>query len=61
LRTILDRVGMAGHHVLGKNSSMSKSIPLASLAHQAGTCRFGTDLADSVLDPNCKAHEVDNL
>ncbi len=25
-----------------------------------GTCRFGTDPASSVLDVNCKAHEVDN-
>ena len=30
-------------------------------AHQAGTVRFGTDPATSVLDPDCKAHEVDNL
>ena len=27
----------------------------------AGTCRFGTDPATSVLDVNCKAHELDNL
>jgi len=26
-----------------------------------GTCRFGTDPATSVLDTNCKAHELDNL
>jgi choline dehydrogenase-like flavoprotein len=36
-------------------------IPVAGCAHQAGTCRFGTDPADSVLDTNCKAHELDNL
>ena len=30
-------------------------------AHQAGTCRFGTDPATSVLDIDCKAHELDNL
>jgi choline dehydrogenase-like flavoprotein len=36
-------------------------IPLAGVAHQAGTCRFGTDPASSVLDPQCKAHELDNL
>ena len=30
-------------------------------AHQAGTCRFGTDPATSVLDTDCRAHEVDNL
>ena len=32
-----------------------------TLAHQAGTCRFGTDPATSVLDVNCKAYELDNL
>jgi choline dehydrogenase-like flavoprotein len=32
-----------------------------TLAHQAWTCRFGTDPATSVLDVNCKAHELDNL
>ncbi len=29
--------------------------------HQAGTARFGTNPANSVLDLNCRAHEVDNL
>jgi len=28
---------------------------------QAGTCRFGRDPASSVLDPDCRAHEVPNL
>lgn len=28
---------------------------------QAGGCRFGNDPVTSVLDKNCKAHEVDNL
>ncbi|OYT11132.1 MAG: oxidoreductase [Bacteroidetes bacterium 4572_112] len=28
---------------------------------QAGGCRFGTDPRNSVLDANCKAHEVANL
>ena len=28
---------------------------------QAGGCRFGKDSAKSVLDPDCKAHEVKNL
>jgi choline dehydrogenase-like flavoprotein len=49
------------HHVLRKNFYMDMSIPLAGCAHQAGTCRFGTDPATSVLDTNCKAHELDNL
>jgi choline dehydrogenase-like flavoprotein len=36
-------------------------IPIAGVAHQAGTCRFGVDPASSVLDTDCKAHELDNL
>jgi choline dehydrogenase-like flavoprotein len=60
-RKILNHVGMAEHHVLHKNFYMSMNVPIAGVAHQAGTCRFGTDPATSVLDVNCKAHEVDNL
>jgi choline dehydrogenase-like flavoprotein len=36
-------------------------IPIAGVAHQCGTVRFGTDPATSALDVNCKAHDVDNL
>ncbi|MBV9919448.1 MAG: GMC family oxidoreductase [Pseudonocardia sp.] len=61
LKKILNHVGMAEHHVLHKNFYMDMSIPIAGCAHQAGTCRFGTDPATSVLDVNCKAHELDNL
>jgi choline dehydrogenase-like flavoprotein len=60
-RKILNHVGLAKHHVLHKNFYMSMNIPIAACAHQAGTCRFGEDPATSVLDVNCKAHEVDNL
>jgi choline dehydrogenase-like flavoprotein len=31
------------------------------LGHVCGTCRFGTDPKTSVLDPQNRAHEVDNL
>ena len=61
LKEILNHTGMAQHHVLGKNFYMNMSIPIAGVAHQVGTCRFGTDPATSVLDANCKAHELDNL
>jgi choline dehydrogenase-like flavoprotein len=30
-------------------------------SHQHGTTRMGNDPATSVLDRNCRAHEVDNL
>jgi choline dehydrogenase-like flavoprotein len=41
--------------------SISQDIPLSGLAHQNGTLKFGTDPETSVLDINCKAHEIDNL
>ena len=40
---------------------LGKNIPVGGTAHQAGTCRFGPDPATSVLDLDCKAHEIDNL
>jgi choline dehydrogenase-like flavoprotein len=61
LKKVLNHTGMTAHHVLRKNFYMDMAIPLAGCAHQAGTCRFGTDPATSVLDVNCKAHELDNL
>jgi choline dehydrogenase-like flavoprotein len=61
LKKILNHIGMAQHHVLDKNFYMCMNIPLAGVAHQAGTCRFGRDPTTSVLDVNCKAHELDNL
>jgi choline dehydrogenase-like flavoprotein len=61
LKKILNHTGMSAHHVFRKNFYMNMDIPLAGCAHQAGTCRFGHDPATSVLDTNCKAHELDNL
>ena len=61
LKKLLNHVGLADHHVLGKNFYMHMSIPVAGCAHQAGTTRFGDDPATSVLDRDCKAHELDNL
>ena len=40
---------------------LRKTIPLSGVAHQVGTLRFGTNPADSVLDINCKAHDLSNL
>ncbi len=36
-------------------------IPVAGVAHQCGTVRFGDDPATSALDVDCKAHDLDNL
>jgi choline dehydrogenase-like flavoprotein len=40
---------------------LGQRIPLAGVAHQNGTVRFGDDPKTSALDRNCKAHELDNL
>jgi choline dehydrogenase-like flavoprotein len=32
-----------------------------TVGHQCGTLRFGSDPTSSVLDVNCKVHEIDNL
>jgi choline dehydrogenase-like flavoprotein len=60
LKQVLDS---AGHNAIFLNRSLylGKDIPLGGTAHQAGTARFGTDPDSSVLDLDCKAHELDNL
>jgi choline dehydrogenase-like flavoprotein len=44
-----------------RNIYIGKRIPLAGVAHQNGTVRFGRDPLTSALDIHCKAHDVDNL
>jgi len=47
--------------LLERSLYLGKNIPIGGTAHQAGTARFGRDPATSVLDLNCKAHDLDNL
>lgn len=44
-----------------KRSYYNSNFPLRWVAHQCGTCRFGTDPETSVLDIHCRTHEIDNL
>ncbi len=60
------RQGLEGfvshHHVFsGHHFAVDELLPLYGTAHHCGTLRFGDDPASSVLDANCKAHELDNL
>jgi choline dehydrogenase-like flavoprotein len=48
-------------HLVPRNVFVGNRIPLAGVAHQNGTIRFGRDPQSSALDANCKAHELDNL
>jgi choline dehydrogenase-like flavoprotein len=60
LKDVLSEIGWPAV-LLERSLYLGKNIPLSGTAHQAGTCRFGTDPATSVLNLDCRAHEVDNL
>jgi len=47
--------------LFARNLYVGERIPLAGVAHQNGTIRFGNDPQTSALDRNCKTHDVDNL
>jgi choline dehydrogenase-like flavoprotein len=61
LKDLLAHAGMDAEHLLSRHAYLKTEIPVAGVAHQAGTCRFGTHRGDSVLDTDCRAHELDNL
>ncbi len=61
LKNALGKLNMNPHHLVHRFAYMKTKIPVAGVAHQAGTARFGTDPATSVLNVDCRAHEVDNL
>ncbi|HXQ87720.1 MAG TPA: GMC family oxidoreductase, partial [Gaiella sp.] len=61
VKSLLGKLDMNPDHLIHRFAYMKNDIPIAGCAHQAGTCRFGTDEATSVLDTDCKAHELDNL
>ncbi|WP_295230900.1 GMC family oxidoreductase [uncultured Chryseobacterium sp.] len=44
-----------------KGIYFSKGMNIGSPAHQNGTTKMGTDPKTSVVDPYCKAHDLDNL
>jgi choline dehydrogenase-like flavoprotein len=61
LKSMLGKLDMNPGHLIHRFAYMKNDIPVAGCAHQAGTARFGADPATSVLNTDCKAHEVDNL
>ena len=61
LKGMLGQLGMHHNHLVPRHAYLKNDIPVAGCAHQAGTCRFGDDPAASVLNTDCRAHEVDNL
>ena len=49
------------HPISQHRFQLDSLLPLYGTAHMCGTTRFGADPKSSVLDPWCKAHELDNL
>ncbi len=60
LKKLLHDIGLEDH-LMPRSLYLGKRIPIGGTAHQAGTVRMGGDPRASVLDVNCKAHELDNL
>jgi choline dehydrogenase-like flavoprotein len=60
LEQMLSRAG--AHPLLMEHELyFGRDVPIGGTAHQAGTARLGTDPETSVLDIDCRAHELDNL
>jgi choline dehydrogenase-like flavoprotein len=57
---ILKQVDRA-EHTIPFSLYPRNAVPLPAVGHQCGTCRFGDDPATSVMDLNCRTHDVDNL
>jgi choline dehydrogenase-like flavoprotein len=57
---MLSKLGMVDMTFV-RSLYLHKTFDAAATAHQAGTARFGTDPATSVLDVHCRAHDLDNL
>jgi choline dehydrogenase-like flavoprotein len=61
LGSMLGQLRMEPDHLFHRFAYMKNDIPVAGVAHQAGTCRMGADAADSVVNADCRAHELDNV
>ena len=61
LKDSLDGFVDHAHPISHHHFQLDSLLPLYGTAHQCGTVRFGADPKISVLDPWCKAHDLDNL
>jgi choline dehydrogenase-like flavoprotein len=53
----------AGHATatIGLSAYLKQTIPIEGVGHQNGTCRFGDDPKTSVLNRDCRTHDLENL
>jgi choline dehydrogenase-like flavoprotein len=60
LKEVFIKIGEIDHRF--KNIQWAGyDLDISGMSHQNGTMRFGKDPATSVLDLNCKAHDLENL
>lgn len=59
--SVLKAIRRKAMHVLPFSLYPRNHVPIQAVAHQCGTCRFGSDPQTSVLDLHCRTHDVDNL
>ena len=60
LKEVMVKVGKLDNRFAGIQWA-GYDLDVSGMSHQNGTLRFGTDPATSVLDLDCKAHDVQNL
>jgi choline dehydrogenase-like flavoprotein len=61
LHSMLGKLHMEPDHLFHRFAYMKNEIPVAGVAHQAGTCRMGDDASTSVVNAEGRAHDLDNL
>jgi choline dehydrogenase-like flavoprotein len=61
LHSMLGKLHMEEDGLFHRFAYLKNDIPVAGVAHQAGTARMGDDPSDSVVNTDGRAHEVDNL
>jgi choline dehydrogenase-like flavoprotein len=59
-RSLLDAM-RCEQDIIHRNTYLGGRLGISGVAHQNGTARFGTDATTSVLDIDCRMHDVDNL
>jgi choline dehydrogenase-like flavoprotein len=58
---VLKSIERNAMHVIPFSLYPRTDVPIQAVGHQCGTCRFGSDPKTSVLDLNCRTHDIDNL
>ncbi len=58
---VLKNVEANQSSMFNRGARPRSNMPIQVVAHQCGTCRFGEDPTTSVLNLDCRAHEVHNL